>query len=729
MEQVRKNLKIASIINIIIGTLTFPALYFYGTILFIIGIILYLYSKEDDETLKNSSSAFLLFAIILIPLNFISSILLFVNNSSIQESQRIYNPNGPPIRIKRVIDPEYKKVDILLKIGVGMVFISGILFATNSWEFISDILKVIILIVLGGLFLCLSIFTERKLKLYRSSYMYWILSMSFFLLSIVSTLYFGIFSEKLVYVGDARALSYFITFFAISGLSIATYLKFPKKYLLYLTYASVLLAIVNIVRYFIPEHAVITTIISILAGGIILASDKETTLSNFMRIVAFSLFPFILFDSISDPIIIYISGIANIILLAIINNKYKDSIESVISLFITYTLIIFTSCRLENVEIGLVIFLLTTIYTLLIKFSCIKVNNAYHNVNYILYLLINLIIMPNYDNAVYSLITSITCLIVNYLETQDTKELPKIAYAKYLEPILVYATIMNILSLDIFKETIETNVKTIITSIVFCIFHYLNKDKNMKLIYFIAIILLTLLSIEDTVIYEQKEVLASILALLPGAYLYYSQSEESVPKHVISFIFHIYTIYSAICISNIFKLDIFICIAFVILTLAAYICLSKRNHIQTTSYFLIVLPLIRLLSETAFTEDIKSIILSIIALYITLLIIKFFTKEADSKNIIGIIGVVVSMLLVLETQTNITGIYIGIVGLIVIIIGYNSKELKSFFTLGIIITILNILYQLRNLWEQIPFWLYLLVGGLSLIGFVTYKEVTKNNKK
>ena len=34
-------------------------------------------------------------------------------------------------------------------------------------------------------------------------------------------------------------------------------------------------------------------------------------------------------------------------------------------------------------------------------------------------------------------------------------------------------------------------------------------------------------------------------------------------------------------------------------------------------------------------------------------------------------------------------------------------------------------YQLNYLWGTIPFWLYLLLGGLVLIGLVTYKELKK----
>ena len=69
-----------------------------------------------------------------------------------------------------------------------------------------------------------------------------------------------------------------------------------------------------------------------------------------------------------------------------------------------------------------------------------------------------------------------------------------------------------------------------------------------------------------------------------------------------------------------------------------------------------------------------------------------------------------------------------IIGIITIIIGYYQKELKYFFSAGILITILNIIYQLK-IWTKIPFWLYLLIGGLSIIGFVTYKEMKKTKNK
>ena len=42
---------------------------------------------------------------------------------------------------------------------------------------------------------------------------------------------------------------------------------------------------------------------------------------------------------------------------------------------------------------------------------------------------------------------------------------------------------------------------------------------------------------------------------------------------------------------------------------------------------------------------------------------------------------------------------------------------------------LNIIVQLQTVWEKVPFYLYLLVFGLGIIGFVSYKELKKINKE
>ena len=117
--------------------------------------------------------------------------------------------------------------------------------------------------------------------------------------------------------------------------------------------------------------------------------------------------------------------------------------------------------------------------------------------------------------------------------------------------------------------------------------------------------------------------------------------------------------------------------------------------------------------------------LSIIILYLTFIIITFFINNQKDKELTAVIGIILSVLFIITTASYIIGLYIGILGLIVILIGFYKKEYKQLFTTGIVITIINIIIQLKEVWGIIPFWLYLLVGGLSIITFVTYKQINK----
>ena len=117
--------------------------------------------------------------------------------------------------------------------------------------------------------------------------------------------------------------------------------------------------------------------------------------------------------------------------------------------------------------------------------------------------------------------------------------------------------------------------------------------------------------------------------------------------------------------------------------------------------------------------------ISIIILYITFIIITFFITNQKNKETLAIIGIIIAVLYVIGYSSYIVGLYIGILGLIIILIGFYKKEYKYLFTTGIVITVINIIIQLREVWGIITFWLYLLVGGLSIITFVTYKQINK----
>ena len=156
MNKANKLIRLSSIINLFLGVLTIK-IPIYREILLISGFILFILSNEEYETI--SKKALYLIAIILLPFNIISSIIIFISSDNLKNN---YNQiNAPPAKL---LDTENKKIDILLKLGIGMIFLSGILFATSSWNFINNKFKVIIILILALFFLVLSIFSEKKLK-------------------------------------------------------------------------------------------------------------------------------------------------------------------------------------------------------------------------------------------------------------------------------------------------------------------------------------------------------------------------------------------------------------------------------------------------------------------------------------------------------------------------------------------------------------------------------------
>ena len=150
MEYCSKKLKIAGIINILLGIITVLPSPLYGIFMLITGFILYTYSNENYEGLTSKKTILVIIALIMLITNIVSAILILLVTDKLEEL-RHKGFTGPPKRnLKQkivVIDPEVKRIDILLKLGVGMVFVSGILFATTTWEIITNPIKALVLIL------------------------------------------------------------------------------------------------------------------------------------------------------------------------------------------------------------------------------------------------------------------------------------------------------------------------------------------------------------------------------------------------------------------------------------------------------------------------------------------------------------------------------------------------------------------------------------------------------
>ena len=70
---------------------------------------------------------------------------------------------------------------------------------------------------------------------------------------------------------------------------------------------------------------------------------------------------------------------------------------------------------------------------------------------------------------------------------------------------------------------------------------------------------------------------------------------------------------------------------------------------------------------------------------------------------------------------------IGTISLIAVIVGFILKY-KSYFFAGTGTILLNVYINTNSLWGQMPWWFYLIIGGIVLIGAASFLEWKKQKE-
>lgn len=733
MEYCSKYLKIAGLINIGIGVITIKASLVYGLIILITGLIIFSSSTKSYEHLMTRKTELLLIAILMLLLNIVTAIILFITIDKLA-ALKMKGFVGPPTKKeqpKEKIDPEVKRIDTLLKLGVGMVFVSGILFATTTWEVITNPIKAIVLILLGTLFLGLSIFSDKKLKLEKTTFMYWLLSMSFYLLTWVGIGYFGLISNWFTYSGEGKDLVYMITFLLVSFLSYITYNKFNKKELLYIIYTGILLSIYSLLSFINILDIVKIMIINILVFISLILSNKNTSLNKFSKTIIYLIFIGIISNLDNNHILVLIASLINIssLLYLMYNNENEE--ENLLILILNYILIVVS---INNLDIesyhGVLVLLITSIETLLFRFKILSKSIITDFSNQILYTICTLLMFINSISFTYEeiFIISIIYLIINFIGSINWNKDNSNQIFKYTQSGAVALVVASgAFFIDVHYFDVTFAGFCLITSVIYCFMNLLLKDKILKREYYISLVILTILGTMINLF--QNDFLLSIVTLITPAYIFcynYLVLDENEGIINISFIYLLLSIYISIVNNEILSYSVFVNNLIVMgIFFALMIILKEEKQLNRIITISIVLPMYNIIQYTNFEPTVKLICSNILQLYVLFIIVKFLCKLSETKNVISVIGIIFIIFQVIFEPGIMIGIYVGIIGIIITMIGFYNKEYNSLFRLGIIIIIVNIIFQLRDLWGRIPFWLYLLLGGLGIIGFVTYKELKK----
>lgn len=713
--------KIAATINVAIASLAFltTGVTAYPIILTILSVI-YITLGESQENLYEKKSLIILLAIITLFINPISGIILLIGQDKIPKE--IKNDN------KKKLTKEEKKTITLLNLGVGLVGLSGIILTTTNWNIMSGIVKISILILISLLFMGLSIISEKKLKIELLAKNYWLLSMLFIILTVIENGYLGIISKWLSFNGNGHYLYTALTSIIISLLSLITHTKYNKQIYKNISYLGIIASIVSILLHFEIEKNVILIIINI-ALLIINTIKNNIDIKEISKYLTFgiAIMSIILMNEASNAMIMIALAVITITNLIIITIK-TTKLEAIISSILINIIIIATLCNIQNsLELSeqMMSLIAASIYSMIYILNLLKLENIDKSFKKIMNIIINItfafLLLINTDNII--ILTFISALItltslLNYSKNTIKSE-------KVLLPIKTVIFIIS--SLALLKENINIDTAYILIGI-YVVIYTIHKLVNNKKIQKISIILYFILFI--ITLFKTTQLIPAIINIIVSLLvLALTIKDESTKKLKLSYIATLLAIATSFAYTNILDTTqvnngIIILIIYTLFTLIN----CKNKNLNKISYLSIILPLYIITTGYIDDYEITQIINNSIAMYIVLLLNIFLVKDNKDRNILSTILIAIIMMEIIFTESWMIGLYVGVISLILIIIGYINKEFKGLFIEGIIITVVNILVQLKYALQELPLWLYTLLAGLIIIGLVTYKIIKDNEK-
>ena len=726
------NLKWAGIINTIAAVLyLLMGGFLQFIVLLIIGIYLLDIIKKPKKEIKEKATSLVAIGIINVVVNPIGAIFLFLGLSKSNEKEKRK-------KIEK-IDPEARRLDMVLKLGIIIVLFAGFLLATTSWDIITNTYKVFTLLFLSALFIFLFYISDTKLKMAKTAFSYWNIAMAFLVFSLVTIGIFGTFGTYFSFEGNGNDLVFFFIFLLIALLSYFSNLKFNRIGYIYLIIFSSLLAINSLllhVQLLINLHFLLFTLFVFCLNYYDFEQkywkDTKELLTLFIMPIIYIFMAWQL-ASCSVFFMLAIFTIGNMIYYAYNSEakNYANTLAPILSLLIIYvTLLVFGDMNMQYITLIFTgILSIIFVLTLLLKFKDTLAKNILIFIN-MTYILLFFTLFNEQFHLQYLVITTMIMLTnVAYLLFNHREEL---VLEKYLQPL---KGLMFLIALYLY---ISKQVSSIETGYLIHFLYFitifpllLTKETIFKKLYCIIFYFLFIVGLLMS--FWQGPGVGWFLILVSATtfgYFYKTNIEDQAKLSLIAYYILIITLFIQFAMNQINGIGDAVGSTIVLLIYFLFFVLFKENkEIKIITILLTVLPTITLINaiiEPGISNIIATRTIYLIGIY---LFNKLILDEKIIKNLITsilIIGVILSVIFV---ASPFIGIYVGIVGLLLMYTSFRFDGYLYLFYIGIATTIINIVFQLKDVWIVIPFWLYLLVIGLTMILFVTKKELERVKTK
>lgn len=737
-------LKVAAIINFIIGgffTLLgipgdIPFLLGYGIFELGIGFVYYQSNKLDIEELYNRRVWLLILAIVNVLFNLFSSIFIFIAYDHIKMEYKKKKKKRKKTK-KDKINEEKRKLDTLLKMGVGLILLSGIIFMNSSMFQFTGWVKFLFLLILSVLFYGLYLFSEKYLKIQNTTWGYHLLSMFFLLLAYFIIPYEDVFGTWIGNYIKIHEMTFFILF---SFLCYTSYKKFNHSLYLFGFYLGSFFAlwsfldIINI-PYFM-EIVCMELVISLLS---MLDFSKKEEKKIFMYFLLFwtYILSFYYIDAsvVNDQVMCVFAGfllLGNMYLLTLSNEEsWAPILTTLCSVPILPTMVSILNLSISN-QVWVLTFSYCFIFGILLlnKYTIKKV--LFHNLTT---LVLNLSLFGVYVyayqvNVSLALMVSFALLFLNfmYLTVFDSKK--TIEY--YLQPvktsILIYTCLRLLKPIFILDNTL---IFSIISMLLLLIVH-LRMEHELKWDYFITYLISMFITFMVSICNGGMvgSLLVLILIVYTSIYTYQSKEIRVHKLYPLIYGWTLLMIYELISIQNVFAFpqvmsDILVILMFII----GMVANMENKKIFTATSLAILLPIYELFKNLVMEELARNLFVHLIFIYLIMWFSEKVIKKEKDRNVFSAVMIAVLLLTFVFNTNWLVGLYISLVTLTLMVYSTYKEGYNYVFNVSFVFFILNLITHLYFFWKQIPFWAYLLFVGIFIIGLVTFKEVKKEKKK
>ena len=264
----------------------------------------------------------------------------------------------------------------------------------------------------------------------------------------------------------------------------------------------------------------------------------------------------------------------------------------------------------------------------------------------------------------------------------------------------------------------------IIIYLIIAIFYYLHNVKWNKSVYLsiIPIVSFNLYLINNNVIhmFNYYAVLSYIIPIVLLIYLFISEKKEYIVISLISIILSII----------LFPQNIYIITTCLLLCAFSYYIRDKeRKNIYLSSIYILITILLKSIIHDLNLESITVINIGVYIIPLLLITRTILKEKSSDYKIMEYIGlVIIYSLAIIKYTDELDGMLFVLLLLILSIISY-YKKLGPVFLTSLIYILINVFILTRVFWLSLPWWIYILIVGSTLIAFAIRNELSEKNKK